>query len=85
MVSSASVTGSVSGVTDDMIAYFNRVNSMGLKNPRLIGFGIKDNQTFTQACQYANGAIIGSAFIRVLENSLVISEDIKSFVKMVKG
>jgi tryptophan synthase alpha chain len=85
MVSSASVTGSVSGVTDDMITYFNRVNSMGLKNPRLIGFGIKDNQTFKQACQYANGAIIGSAFIRVLQDSTNIYKDVKDFVTIVKG
>jgi tryptophan synthase alpha chain len=85
MVSSASVTGSVSGVTDEMITYFNRVNSMGLKNPRLIGFGIKDNETFMQACEYANGAIIGSAFIRVLENSSGIYKDVKDFVTMVKG
>jgi tryptophan synthase alpha chain len=64
-VSSASVTGSKSGVSTDMESYFNRINAMNLRNPRLIGFGIKDNATYLKACDYANGAIIGSAFIRV--------------------
>jgi tryptophan synthase alpha chain len=42
---------------------------MKLKNPVLIGFGIKNKQTFDAACKYANGAIIGTAYIRALEKS----------------
>jgi tryptophan synthase alpha chain len=42
---------------------------MNLKNPVLVGFGIKDRTTFQAACKYANGAIIGSAYIKALENS----------------
>ncbi|CAG5010418.1 Tryptophan synthase alpha chain [Dyadobacter sp. CECT 9275] len=84
-VSSASVTGSKSGVSDDMEAYFDRLNAMNLKNPRLIGFGIKDNATFTKASEYAAGAIIGSAFIRVLMESRDLENDIKSFVRAVKN
>jgi len=85
MVSSASVTGSQSGVSHDMEAYFARVNSMNLKNPRLIGFGIKDNATFSKACEHASGAIIGSAFIRVLQESTDLEKDIKAYVHSVKG
>ncbi|MCR5889572.1 tryptophan synthase subunit alpha [Hymenobacter sp. J193] len=48
-------------------AYFQRIEAMQLRNPRLIGFGIGDKASFQHACQYAEGAIIGSAFIRALE------------------
>jgi tryptophan synthase alpha chain len=84
-VSSASVTGSKSGVSDDMESYFNKLNRMNLKNPRLIGFGIKDHATFKKASGYAAGAIIGSAFIRVLQESNDLEQDIKSFVREVKN
>jgi tryptophan synthase alpha chain len=84
-VSSASVTGSKSGVSGDMESYFDRLNAMNLKNPRLIGFGIKDHATFKKASGYAAGAIIGSAFIRVLMESNDLENDIKTFVKEVKN
>ena len=42
---------------------------MNLKNPVLVGFGIKDKLSFETACKYANGAIIGSAYIKALENT----------------
>ena len=83
-VSSASVTGSKSGVSGDMESYFDRLNAMNLKNPRLIGFGIKDNATFKKASDYAAGAIIGSAFIRVLMESTDLENDIKAFVREIK-
>ncbi|MCU0339777.1 MAG: tryptophan synthase subunit alpha [Spirosomaceae bacterium] len=84
MVSSASVTGAQTGVTSDMEAYFERVNQMNLRNPRLIGFGIKDRETFQKACQHASGAIIGSAFIRVLQQSKDLETDIKNYICSVK-
>jgi tryptophan synthase alpha chain len=84
-VSSSSVTGSKSGVSTDMESYFNRINAMNLRNPRLIGFGIKDNETYLKACDYANGAIIGSAFIRVLQESTDLENDIINFVREVKN
>lgn len=68
MVSSASVTGSKSGFGDEQTAYFKRIADMNLKNPQIVGFGISNNETFTQATQYAKGAIIGSAFIKHLTN-----------------
>jgi tryptophan synthase alpha chain len=85
MVSSASITGSTSGISESMETYFNRINAMNLKNPRLIGFGIKDKNSFTKACQYANGAIIGSQFIRVLEKATDLEQDIADYVGLVIG
>lgn len=66
MVSSASVTGSQSGFGTEQEAYFKRIHNMQLNNPQIVGFGIKDKETFNQATQYAKGAIIGSAFIKQL-------------------
>lgn len=85
MVSSASITGSQTGVSDTMLAYFDRIQAMNLRNPRLIGFGIKDKETFDTACQYANGAIVGSAFIRQLEQHGATTESIQAFVDQVRG
>ncbi len=48
-------------------SYFQRLEKMQLRNQILIGFGIKDNQTFTAACKYAAGAIIGTAYIKAIE------------------
>ncbi|WP_452219882.1 tryptophan synthase subunit alpha [Lacinutrix salivirga] len=71
MVSSASVTGSNSGFGDQQTAYFKRIADMNLKNPQIVGFGISNNETFTQATKNAKGAIIGSAFIKYLSNNSV--------------
>ena len=66
MVSSASITGAKKGISEAQINYFERTNALKLKNPRLIGFGISDQDTFNTACVYSNGAIIGSAFIKAI-------------------
>lgn len=85
MVSSASVTGSSSGFGTEHTDYFKRISVMNLKNPQIIGFGISDNKTFMQATQFAQGAIIGSAFIKQLTNKGVsgISSFVKSIVKVI--
>jgi tryptophan synthase alpha chain len=83
MVSSASITGSTTGITDSMIQYFERINSLKLRNPRLIGFGIQDHETFSKASEYAQGAIIGSAFIRVLQDSKDLETDINTYIQKV--
>ena len=67
MVSSNAITGATSGISPAQIAYFERIAAMDLRHPRLIGFGISDREGFNTACRYANGAIIGSAFIKVLD------------------
>jgi tryptophan synthase alpha chain len=56
---------------------------MNLKNPRLIGFGISDAETFTTASSYSHGAIIGSAFIKTVKDSKNLSEDIKNYLQSV--
>ncbi|OEJ99055.1 tryptophan synthase subunit alpha [Flavivirga aquatica] len=81
MVSSASVTGSQSGFGDEQTNYFKRIADMNLKNPQVIGFGISDNKTFTQATNYAKGAIIGSAFIKHVTNEGI--NTINTFVKSI--
>ncbi len=82
MVSSASITGAKAGISDTQTAYFERIAAMQLKNPRLIGFGISNRSTFVQACQHARGAIIGSAFIKLLAESPadILPQRIANFV-----
>ncbi|WP_321346665.1 tryptophan synthase subunit alpha [uncultured Draconibacterium sp.] len=81
MVSSSSTTGAGKKVEDFHADYFERIQSMKLKNPRLIGFGISDNATFTNACKYASGAIIGSAFVSSFSKEVAIEDSVKQFVK----
>jgi tryptophan synthase alpha chain len=67
-VSSSSITGSDKDFSP-VESYLKRLKGMKLKNPVLVGFGIKDRSTFQAACKYANGAIIGTAYIKAIENS----------------
>lgn len=83
MVSSSSITGAKKEMSEGQLAYFERINEMGLNNPRLIGFGISDQKTFDTASRYADGAIIGSAFINQLKED-PSDEAIKEFVKSIK-
>jgi len=85
MVSSASTTGAQDQFGDIQETYFKRVKNMGLKNPTLTGFGVSNHETFSKASAYGAGAIIGSAFIKLLSKSTNIKSDIKQFVKDVKG
>jgi tryptophan synthase alpha chain len=83
-VSSSSTTGK----DKDMNAvdnYLQRLQKMKLKNPVLVGFGIKDKPTFQQACQHANGAIIGTAFIKALENTSDVEGATKKFITDIKS
>jgi len=84
-VSSSSTTGKDAALSDQE-KYFKRLQSMKLKNPVLIGFGIRDKVSFSKACSYANGAIIGTAFIKVLENSTEgeIPSRTKTFINSLK-
>ncbi len=85
MVSSASITGSVKGVSDTMEDYFKRIQAMNLRNPRLVGFGINNHETFDMASQYANGAIVGSAFIRHLDEQGTSPDSIRAFVQTIRA
>ena len=67
MVASSAITGAKGEISEEQIAYFERIKSMNLRSKLIIGFGISDHQTFSKACEYGHGAIIGSAFIEHLE------------------
>ncbi|MBQ4803664.1 tryptophan synthase subunit alpha [Aquimarina sp. MMG015] len=82
MVSSASVTGSTSGFGNTQEAYFERIANMDLKAPQIVGFGISNNETFTQATKTTKGAIIGSAFIKHLTQNGV--ESIEDFIETIR-
>ena len=69
MVSSASVTGAKSTFGDTQSDYFKRISSMNLKTPQVVGFGISNSDTYQLATQWSRGAIIGSAFIKFLEEN----------------
>ena len=56
---------------------------MKLKNPIIVGFGIKDKLTFDAACAHANGAIIGTAFIKALENADEVEQATKEFIQSI--
>lgn len=86
-VSSSSTTGSAQNQTDakGQEAYFIKLQQMNLVNPVLVGFGIKDKPSFDAACRYTNGAIIGSAYIKALENTSDISATTKDFINGIKG
>ena len=66
---SASITGAQSSFGDAKLAYFNHINGMNLRNPRMIGFGISNKQTLTSAQDNAAGAIIGSKFVTLLNET----------------
>jgi tryptophan synthase alpha chain len=80
IVSQSSITGKQGGISEEQLAYFNRIKSMNLESPSLIGFGIHDKTTRNIANQYSNGAIVGSAFIRILEDAKNLPNAIKTFI-----
>lgn len=82
MVSSASVTGSKQGFGTEQAAYFNRIATMKLKNPQVVGFGISNPETFQAATQQAKGAIIGSAFIKMITEKGL--SGISGFIKSIQ-
>lgn len=83
MVSSASTTGAQSGFGEEQTHYFQRISKMNLTNPQIVGFGISNNETFTQATTHAKGAIIGSAFIKFIGNNNI--DNINQFIYKIKS
>ena len=65
---------------DEKVKYFSRIKSMNLKNPLIVGFGINTKASFAKACEYANGAIIGSAFIQAIGGGKDLKDDVNKFV-----
>ncbi len=66
LLSSSSITGKNLQVSNAIEDYYKRIKGMQLKNPAIIGFGISNTATFNKACEYARGAIVGSAFVKFL-------------------
>lgn len=85
IVSSAATTGAKDGFEAYQLEYFDRLKQLEIKTPHLIGFGISDRQSFVEANKHANGAIIGSAFIKALENKGSLEDNIHKFVSSIMG
>jgi tryptophan synthase alpha chain len=82
-VSSSSTTGSdKSG--ENIENYLQKLHSLRLQNPVLVGFGIKDRQSFEAACRYANGAIIGTAYINAIGQGGDIGVNTKNFLSAIR-
>lgn len=81
-VSSSSTTGNNKDIGEQE-EYFKKLHEMNLKNPILVGFGIKDKQTFEAACKHTNGAIIGSAYIKALGNGEDVNTATKAFLQTI--
>lgn len=78
-VSSSSTTGKDIDLQQQQ-NYFKKLKQLQLRNPVLVGFGIRDKQTFKAACEYTNGAIIGSAYIKALQNADNIESSTEKFL-----
>jgi tryptophan synthase alpha chain len=87
LVAEASTTGARDSLHVHQKEYFQRLKEMNLPLPGLIGFGISNRDTFLEASKYARGAIIGSAFIRALgeSNMLTLEERVEKFVRGIRG
>jgi tryptophan synthase alpha chain len=83
IVSTSSTTGMKKGFDNSQIEYFEKIRNMNLKTPALIGFGISDRSTFKQAGDYSSGAIIGSAFIKALDETGNLKNKIEKFISSV--
>lgn len=84
LLSSSATTGSNLNVSEDIGAYYNRVKAMNLKNPLIIGFGISDKASFDRASSYVNGAIVGSAFVKTINNKEDYLSHIPDFIKNIR-
>jgi len=80
IVSTTATTGGTNSFDRNHLNYFRKVNDLKLKTPGLIGFGISDKTTYEQACEFSSGVIIGSAFIRALDENGSLPEKIQRFV-----
>lgn len=84
-VSSSSTTGAKNEFSEAQVAYFKKLDEMNLHNPYLIGFGVSNHRTYSQACDYAAGAIVGSSFITTLKQSNDLKADIPKFIKSIRS
>ena len=85
MVSSAATTGAQQSFDQQKQAYFRRIDGMGLRNPRLVGFGISNKATFEAAAAHASGAIVGSKFVQLLHGAPSIAEAVDQLLAALKA
>ncbi len=85
MVADAATTGVRDRIGEHQVEYFERIRNMNLPVPGLIGFGISTHETFSTACRYARGGIIGSAFIRSLGEGGTLEEKTGRFISSIRG
>ena len=83
-VSSSSTTGTNKNMVD-VKAYLQRLKALNMENPILVGFGIKDKHSFETACAHANGAIIGTAYIKALAQPGNVADITRKFLDTIKG
>ena len=83
VVSDSSITGMKTGISNHQISYFERIKSLQLNTPQLIGFGISDRESYLTASKYANGAIIGSAFIKNLKGKNEVDKATADFINLI--
>jgi len=83
-VSASATTGSALNF-DAVDAYLQKLKQLQLNNPILVGFGVKDAASFELASKYTAGAIIGSAYIRALENSTDVTATTAQFLSSITG
>ncbi|HEY0731787.1 MAG TPA: tryptophan synthase subunit alpha, partial [Chitinophagaceae bacterium] len=81
-VSSSSITGTNQNF-DGVKSYLFRLKALHLKNPVMVGFGIRDKESFDLVCEYANGGIIGSAYIQSIDSSINIELDTMKFIRAI--
>jgi tryptophan synthase alpha chain len=81
-VSSSSTTGGNKDLGDQE-AYFRRLGEMRLRNPVLVGFGVRDRDSFEAACRHTQGAIIGTAYIKAIEGAADIGRATKEFLRQI--
>lgn len=80
LLSSSATTGQNLQVSDQTETYFSRIAEMKLNNPTMIGFGISSKETFDKACRYANGGIIGTAFVKSIAEGDIV-ENVNAFMR----
>ena len=81
-VSSSSTTGKDKKM-EEVTTYLDRLRKLKLKNPIMVGFGIKDKHSFQAACKSAEGAIIGTAYIKALEKDKNVQVATRNFLSTI--
>lgn len=85
VVSSAAITGDRLQVDQARTAYFQRIRNMDLQNPLMVGFGIRDRDSFDRSVTYADGGIIGSAFVEALRDSHNLEHTVQQWVQQIRA